>query len=106
MPQIQKTRQKKPRKELEPRRDVGALVFLIEHALGDFEVMSPQVENRLHARGKTLDQAWGRYYKIAERAMRKQGTIDRAHPDAIPETEIAETDNIVSNATGDAFEDI
>lgn len=59
--------------KIEERRDTGAIVYLIAHALGDFEVVS--VDRRVHASGSSLDIAWARYYKKARAVMRKDGTL-------------------------------
>lgn len=63
-------------------RDIGAIVFLIAHATGEFEVSS--VDRKVTASGSTLNQAWWRFYKKAERVMKKQGTLERAHPTVEP----------------------
>jgi hypothetical protein len=58
---------------VEERRDTGAIVYLIAHALGDFEVVS--IDRRVHASGSSLDVAWARYHKKARAVMRKDGTL-------------------------------
>jgi hypothetical protein len=76
------------------KREVRAVVFLIAHPTGDYEVMS--VDRKVYASGSSLDQAFWRYYKKGMRIMKKQGTYDRAHP---PEPEaIASEDDVVPEA--------
>lgn len=77
-----KQKVQKTHKPVEAKRDVGAIVFLIAHALGDFEVMS--LDRKVYASGSTLDQAFWRYYKKGERVMKKRGQLPAAHPAAQP----------------------
>lgn len=52
------------------RHDIGALVFVIALSNGTFGVKS--TNGKVEAWGNTFDQAWGRYYKKAERLMKRE----------------------------------
>ncbi len=68
-----------PPNQATPRRDIGAIVFLIAHGLGDFEVMS--LDRKVRASGSSLDQAWWRYYRKSYREMKRNGKLEAAHLD-------------------------